>query len=272
MQLHGFAAATQASYVRCIVKLAKHYGKSPDLVTEDELRQYFLHLTVEQQVSRSSATVALCAIKFLFSHTLRRPWPSLELMRPPPRKTLPVVLSQEEVPLVLSQVHFPIYRACLSTIYTCGLRLSEGLFLQPQNVDSSRMTLRVLGKGSKQREVPLPQATLELLRQCWRTHRSPQWLFPSRLPKANQSKPIKASLLQAAFHQAVVESGIKKRAHIHTLRHSYATHLLEKGVDLRVIQCLLGHESPKTTAIYTHLTPQLMQSVCQAVNQLVSIR
>jgi len=160
MQLHGFSLSTQQSYVHSIIKLAKFYHKSPDLISEDELRQYFLHLTVIQKVSRSTATVDLCAIKFFFESTLQRCWPSLKLMRPPKYKKLPVVLSREEVFRVLSAIRFPVYRACLSTIYSCGLRLSEGAFLKVQDIDSSRMMVRVLGKGSKQRDVPLPERTL----------------------------------------------------------------------------------------------------------------
>ncbi len=270
MQLHGFSLSTQQSYVHSIVKLAKFYHKSPDLISEDELRQYFLDLTVIQKVSRSTATVDLCAIKFFFESTLQRSWPSLKLMRPPKYKKLPVVLSREEVFRVLSAIRFPVYRACLSTIYSCGLRLSEGAFLKVQDIDSSRMMVRVLGKGSKQRDVPLPERTLFLLREFWRTHPSKEWLFPARIRHDGYSQPVKPKNVQTAFRRAVQQSGIKKAAHVHSLRHSYGTHLLEAGVNLRVIQCILGHQSPKTTAIYTHLTPQLIESVSRTINQIVS--
>jgi len=270
MQLHGFSRSTQKAYVRSIAKLAKYYHKSPDLITEEELRQYFLDLTQEQKVSRSTATVDLCAIKFFFETTLQRPWPSLQLMRPPQVKKLPVVLSREEVFRVLSAVRFPVYQACLSTIYSCGLRLSEGCFLRVEDIDSSRMMVRVLGKGSKERDVPLPERTLFRLREFWRTHHSQEWLFPARLRHDGYSQPVKPKNVQIAFRRAVRQSGIKKAAHVHTLRHSYGTHLLEAGVNLRVIQCILGHESPRTTAIYTHLTPQVIESVSQTINQIVS--
>ena len=269
MQLHGLAESTQQAYLSSIAKLAKHYHKSPDLLSEDELRDYFLELTLKRKVSRSTATVDLCAIKFFFQKTLRRPWPSLQLMRAPQQKRLPVVLSIEEVHRIISLVHFPVYRVCLATIYSCGLRLREGAFLPVQAVDSSRMMLRVLGKGSKERDVPLPQATLLLLRDFWRTHRSPQWLFPARLPRGNRSQRLVPANLQKAFRHALRQSGVAKAAHVHSLRHSYATHLLEAGVDLRVIQCLLGHQSPRTTAIYTHLTPRVVASVSRAINQIV---
>jgi site-specific recombinase XerD len=270
MQLHGFSGGTQEGYVRSIAKLAKYYHKSPDLISEDELRQYFLNLTQKQKVSHSTATIDLCASKFLFETTRHRPWPSLKLMRPPKHKQLPVVLSREEVFRVLSAVRFPVYRACLSTIYACGLRLREGAFLKVKDVDSSRMMVRVLGKGAKERDVPLPERTLFLLREFWRTHRSRQWLFPARIHHDGYSQPVNPKNVQTAFRQAVQRSGVKKAAHVHSLRHSYGTHLLEAGVNLRVIQCLLGHESPKTTAVYTHLTPQVIESVSQTINQVVS--
>jgi len=218
MQLHGLAESTQRAYVSSIAKLANHYHKSPDLISEDELRQYFLHLTKVKKVSRSTATVDLCSIKFFFQTTLRRPWPSLELMRPPQHQILPVVLSREEVQRIISCVRFPVYRVCLWTIYSCGLRLSEAVFLKRQAVDSARMMLRVLGKGSKQRDVPLPERTLFLLRDFWRTHRSQEWLFPARLPHGNQSQPLLATNVQIAFRRAVGESRIQKSAHVHTLR------------------------------------------------------
>lgn len=270
MQLHGFSRSTQQAYIRSIAKLAKYYHKSPDMISEEELRQYFLDLTVNKKVSRSTATVDLCAIKFFFEITLQRPWPSLKLMRPPKHKKLPVVLSREEVFRVLSAVRFPVYRACLSTIYSCGLRLSEGAFLKVGDIDSSRMMVRVLGKGSKERDVPLPERTLFLLREFWRSHRSKDWLFPARIRHNGHSQPVNPKNVQTAFRRAVRQSGVKKAAHVHSLRHSYGTHLLEAGVNLRVIQCILGHQSPKTTAIYTHLTPQVIESVSKTINQIVS--
>jgi len=270
MQLHGLSRSTQQAYVHSIVKLAKYYHKSPDLLSEEELRQYFLDLTQQQKVSHSTATVDLCAIKFFFQTTLQRPWPSLQLMRPPKHQKLPVVLSREEVHRLLSAIRLPVYRACLSTIYSCGLRLSEGAFLKVQAIDSARMMVRVLGKGSQERDVPLPERTLGLLREFWRTHRSPEWLFPARLRPDGSSQPVRPKNVQKAFGRALHQSGIPKAAHVHTLRHSYGTHLLEAGVNLRVIQCLLGHRSPRTTALYTHLTPQVIESVSHTLNQLVS--
>ena len=190
-------------------------------------------------------------------------------MRSPKQKRLPVVLSREEVHRILSAVRFPVYRACLTTIYSCGLRLSEGALLPVRSVDSARMVLRVLGKGSKEREIPLPETTLELLRDFWCTHRSAQWLFPARVHNEDQSRPVPIWNVHMAFARARDQSGVNKPAHVHTLRHSYATHLLEAGVNLRAIQVILGHRSPESTAIYTHLTAPMLASVSQTINQLL---
>ena len=276
MQLHGFSPQTQAAFVSGVRSLAKHFQKSPDLVSEEELRQYFLHLTLERRLARPTVTSALCGIKFFFQNTLQRDWTAFKLLRPPKQKKLPVVRSREEVRQILACVRQLIYRVCLRTIYGCGLRLSEGRCLQVADIDSARMLLRIQGKGSKDRYVPLPQKTLEELRQLWRTHRSPQWLFPALTPQGQprggpeDCGPIGRDGLQRAFHAARRQSGVRKAAHVHTLRHSYATHLLEAGVNLRVIQHILGHATPTTTAVYTHLTEQVRQSVQAPINQLVN--
>jgi site-specific recombinase XerD len=270
MQLHGYSPSTQDRYVEAVYRLAKYYRKSPHLVTEEELRRYFLHLSLEKKVARPTATIALCGIKFFFEHTVQRDWPSLHLMRPPKEKKLPVVLSRQEVQQILFCVRTPVYRVCLTTLYACGLRLNEGPCLQVPDVDSQRMLLHIRGKGNKDRYVPLPERSLDQLRQLWRTYRS-QWLFPAR-PRAGlpaDRGPVRASALQTAFERALQESGVRKAAHVHTLRHSYATHLLEAGVNLRLIQEILGHATPTTTAVYTHLTQQVREAVARPINELM---
>ena len=276
MQLHGFSPKTQACYVGAVRGLAKFCRKSPDLVTEEELRSYFLHLTLERKVARATATIALCGIKFFFQNTVRRDWPSLKLLRPPRSKKLPVVLSREEVKAILAQVHKPLYRVCLTTIYACGLRLTEGLTLKVSDVDSGRGLLHIHGKGSRDRYVPLSQPTLQQLRQLWPSHRSPMWLFPAVTRHGLEHSvqhdcgPITRTALQKAFRRALHKSGVTKAAHVHTLRHSHATHLLEAGVNLRVIQSILGHATPTTTALYTHLTDQVRQSVAAPLHELMN--
>lgn len=253
MQLRGFAERTQEAYLSAVRQLAKYYHKSPDQINEEELRQYFLFLKNEKQAARATCTIALCGIKFFFERTLGREWKTFEFLRPPKEKKLPVVLSRAEVGSILGRVHRRGYRVCLTTIYVCGLRLLEGVHLQVKDIDGGRQLLHVCqGKGNKDRYVPLPDPCLKMLRQHWLTHRHPVWLFPS--PHGASNRPMSESGLQRAFRAAVREVGIPKKATVHTLRHSYATHLLEAGVNLRIIQSYLGHTSPKTTAIYTHLT------------------
>jgi len=253
MQLRGFAARTQEAYLLAVRQLAKHYRKPPDQIEEEELRQYFLFLKNEQHASRATCTLALCGIKFFYERTLGREWKTFEFLRPPKEKKLPVVLSVSEVGRVLECVHRQSYRVCLTTIYACGLRLLEGVRLQVKEIDGDRKLIHVrAGKGGKDRYVPLPESCLQFLRLHWMTHRHPVWLFPS--PVGDSHQPMSESGMQRAFLAAVKEAGIHKRATVHTLRHSYATHLLEAGVNLRIIQSYLGHASPKTTSIYTHLT------------------
>jgi len=275
MQLRGFSARTQECYVAAVRQLAQHYHSSPDQLSEEQLRQYFLYLANQKKVARATATIALCGIKFFYERTLQRQWTTLRLMRPPREKKLPVVLSRDEVRRILTRVRIPVYRACLTTIYACGLRLLEGAHLQVPDVDSGRMLLHIHGKSNKDRYVPLPEPTLELLRAHWRTHRSPLWLFPAPTRHglehslAHNGGPVTRSSLQSAFRRAFEQSGIRKRAHVHTLRHSYATHLLEAGVNLRIIQENLGHGSARTTQIYTHLTREVRATLTDPLNQLM---
>ena len=272
MQLRGLSANTQELYVRAVRQLADHAKHGPDKVTEEELREYFLFLANEKKSARSTTTVALCGIKFFYENTLRRDWPTLRLVRPAPEHKLPVVLSREEVRMALANVRTPVYGACLTTIYSCGLRLMEGARLQVGDVDSARMVLYIHGKGKRDRYVPLPERTLGLLREFWKTHRSPEWLFPAPVRRGlkHPDGPVTGASLQAAFYRAWKRTGIAKRAHVHTLRHSYATHLMEAGVHLRLIQDNLGHGSPKTTAIYTHLTGEVRSTQTDPLNQLMN--
>jgi len=274
LQLRGMAPSTQDDYVRSVRKISEHFNKLPDQITEDEIRDYFLYLKNVKKYGRSASTLAMCGLKFFYDFTLKRDWPTLTLVRAPHEHKLPVVLSQDEVKRVLSSIRIFRHRACLSTIYACGLRLSEATHIKIGDIDSHHMILHVKhGKGGKDRFVPLPKGTLLLLRDFWKTHRNKVWLFPApgrsgtHMPESNRPLPI--SSVQIVFKAAVRECGIYKRVSVHTLRHSYATHLLEKGVNLRLIQEYLGHKSPRTTAIYTHLTEKIQDAGYRAVNELV---
>jgi site-specific recombinase XerD len=274
LQLHGFAVRTQESYMRAVRMLAYHYHKAPDKITEEELRQYFLHLKNIKKYSRASMTIAICGIKFFVEHTLQQTWATFKLVRPAPDKRLPTILSREEVRLVLSKVRFLRYRTCLATIYSCGLRLQEGTHLQIRDIDSSRMLIHIRhGKGGKDRYVPLPVSTLQALRDYWKTHRNPTWIFPAPgrggIHRPTATTPMPYCNVQDAMRAALKDSGLNKRASVHTLRHSYATHLLEAGINLRQIQEYLGHNSPQTTEIYTHLTEQAFQQSKETINKLM---
>jgi integrase/recombinase XerD len=270
MQLRGLARKTQIAYVNAVRDLAAYFGKSPDEITEAELRTYFLYLKNDRKVSHSAFRVALCGIKLFYERTLQRQWDIFDLVHPDKKSALPVVLSRDEVGRILGVLRLPQYRACLSTIYTCGLRLREAIHLQVPDIDGDRMVLHVrYSKGARDRYVPLPQNTLDLLRHYWRTHRHPVWLFPKRASSV-ASVPLSPRSIQAAFTAALKESGVQKRATLHTLRHSWATHLLEAGVNLRLIQAYLGHQSLKTTAIYTHLTQASELQAHSVIDSLMS--
>ena len=275
LQLRGLSERTQDSYVRAVRQLAEHYHKSPAEITEAELRQYFLHLLNVKHYARNTMTVAICGIRFCYQQTLNRQWAIFDIVRPAPEKKLPVILSRAEVRQILACLRLLRYRVCLSTIYACGLRLQEGTNLRVADIDSARMMLHVRhGKGAKDRYVPLPQRTLELLREHWKTHHNPVLLFPAEgrnhIELAQSAEPLSKSSVQQAFRAALKTSGNNKRASVHTLRHSWATHLLEAGVNLRLIQEWLGHSSPATTSVYTHLTVKAEQLGAAAINQIMN--
>ncbi|MDF1556553.1 MAG: site-specific integrase [Deferrisomatales bacterium] len=270
MQLCGFSPKTQKCYVNAVKGLANYYGRSPDLLSEEDLRNFFLHLINEKKAARATVTIYLCGIKFFFEKTLQQPWPLFKVLKPAKRKKLPVILSPAEVRTILGLIRSPAQEMALTTIYACGLRLSEGVHLKIGDVDAERMLVWVRngkgGKGGKDRSIPLPESLLERLRRHWRKGRPEPWLFPSR----RTNGPMSLGTLQRTFRDAVQQSGIDKPASVHTLRHSYATHLLECGVDLRVIQSLLGHNSPNTTAIYTHLTENVVDRLTFSLNTLMA--
>ncbi len=267
LQLHGYADRTQQSYVAAVNLLAIFFNRSPDLLGDEELRNYFLHLINVKQASRSTVRQYLCGIKFFYETTLNRPLPTLNLVKPRKRIVLPVVLSVAEVRCILERVRNPMAQMALVLIYACGLRLSEGRKVQFQDIDGERLLLWVRdSKGGKDRAVPLPAATLERLRTYWKVLRPPgPWLFPA----SDKTAPVNSSLLQKTFKATLRQSPVTKPASIRTLRHSYATHLLEQGIDLRVIQALLGHASPSTTTIYTHLTQPVLDKLTGSLDHLM---
>lgn len=267
MQLRGLSQNTQSRYISGVKKLGCYYNnRRPDKISEEEVRSFFMYLIKETSLAADSIRVIFFAVKFFYKQTLGLEWKVFDLIRLPQKKNLPVVLSYEEVKKVLSYVYHPTYRMCLTLIYACGLRLNECLNLRLEDIDSACMVVRVVnGKGNKMRQVPLSKHILNRLREYWRIEHLAPWLFQS--PKTG--KPVSTNSVQAAFRDARQRAGIKKEATPHTLRHCYATHLLENRVDSRIIQSVLGHQSPRSTNIYTHLTSKTDLILNDAVNQLM---
>ena len=240
-QRRGLSERTQEMSVRAVRHLADHDQTAPEQITEEERRDDFLSLTHVKHASRSASTIALYGITCFYEHPLKRDWTTLTFVRPPQEHKLPVILSLEEVHTILQCVRLPRYRACLTTIYACGLRLQEGTHLQSPDIESARLLVHVrCGTGAKDRYVPLPSQTLEGLRQDWKTPRHPVGLFPapgrSGLGMATASTPMPRHSVQEALRAALQASGIHQRASVHTLRHAWATHLLAAAVPLRLIQ------------------------------------
>lgn len=267
MELRGLKENTQRAYVDAVKDLARHYKRSPDRLSEEELRQYFIGLTQVRGRAKSTLRVRLFGIKFLFRYTLQRPLPVFDLIRLPRDRKLPTVLSRQEVRQVLASIRRPAARLSALMMYSCGLRVTAATRLRAADIDSRRMVLCVRnGKGSKDQYVPLPQRTLELLRAYWREHRPGQWLFPDR----TGNEPIRRDTVLKCIRAAALDAKLTKPIGCHTLRHSYATHLLEDGVDLLTIQTLLGHRSIRSTIGYLHLTQRAMKNVHRSVNDLMS--
>jgi len=266
MKLRGLASGTEARYLHAIKALAKHYHRRPDEITKEQIRDYLLYLIEPKGCAKSTFNVNLCAIKFLYQKTLGREWRFLRLTRVKTNRRLPIILSRDEVWSLLDLVRRP--KACMSLtlMYTCGLRVSEAVNLRLEDIDSQRMVVWVRnGKGYKDRSVPLPTQTLAQLRAYWLQHRPKTWLFPSR----QGASAITTNCVQRCLKATLRQSSIRKNVTCHTLRHSYATHLLEAGVHLRVIQALLGHKSISSTFIYMHLTQGTMVDVQKKINELM---
>jgi len=275
LQLAGFADSSQASYTRMVRQLVEFYDKTPDLISEAELQEYFLHRRNVNKWSSGTLRVCYCAIRFFFEKVLHRDWRIFGYLKAERAKKLPAVLSREEIARILSFVHTPHNRAYLYTVYSCGLRLQEGLHLEVGDIDSDRMLIHVhRGKGAKDRMVPLPPSTLAVLREHWKSHRNPRLIFPAlgrgRRQDSTAVSPMAITSVTGAIKEAVRRAGITKRSvHIHTLRHSYATHLLEEGVNIRVIQRYLGHSSLETTMVYLHLTSRGHDDAVEIINRLM---
>lgn len=265
LTLQGMRPRTVDGYARALRRLIAYFDRCPDQLSAEDLRHYFADLV--QSHSWSTVKVDRNAFQFFYRHVLDRSWEWLNIVKPPRTQRLPDILTPCEVAILVSLTRQLRFQVCFLTLYSLGLRLGEGLGLQIGDIDSQLMRVHVRNaKGGKDRYVPLPQRTLLALRYYWKTHRDPRWLFPAQgsAPQA----PMDRGGVQKAMKQVIRECGIHKAVSPHSLRHSYATHLLERGLDLRSIQELLGHQSPATTARYTRLTRVTQQATEVAVNRL----
>ena len=267
MQLRNFATTTQRSYIHYVADFAKHFHRSPQDLDLEAVRQYQLYLTQERKLSPQSINTFVSAVQFLYLVTLEMPWDKHNFPRARLDQKLPVVLAPDEVQCFLGQVTGVKHRAVLLTCYGAGLRISEAVSLKPSNIDSHRMLIRVEhGKGGKDRYAMLSPCLLEILRAYWRILRpSGPWLFPSWRPHLH----LTAGAVQTVCREAWQRSGLGKRVTPHMLRHSFATHLLERGVDTRVIQELLGHSRIDTTARYIAVSPATISATASPLDQLL---
>jgi site-specific recombinase XerD len=272
VELKDFRPPTKKEYVRYVRKLAEHFQGDPATLTEDQLREYFLFLRQHKHYKHSPMKLAKCSIRCFFRECLKLglTWTVFEEVRIVENQTLPVVLSRQEVADVLGALQEMRFKTCLRLIYHCGLRVGEAVRIAPQDIHGKEEFPRLHvknAKGGKDRYVPIAPAMLKELRQWWLTHRNEHWLFPSpgcgwadRTLTLSQlmykaTTFMSVSSVQTAYRLARAASAVNRLSTTHTLRHSYATHLLEEGVSLRLISQYLGHESLDTTVIYTHLTP-----------------
>lgn len=254
LQIRNYSPCTIETYVRVVAGFARHHGRSPDLLGTEDIRSYQVHL-LEAKTGWSVFNQTVCALRFLYRVTLQRDWPLERLPYGKKPKRLPLVLSQEEVLSFLGAVNNPKYRVALTTEYAAGLRISELVHLRVEDIDSARMMIHIRhGKGDKARLVPLSTVLLDQLRSYWRVERPKTWLFPGRSLEAH----VVQKTIWEACDRARQAAGLRKHVTPHTLRHCYATHLLEAGTDIRTVQALLGHASLSSTMIYTHVRRRLI--------------
>jgi site-specific recombinase XerD len=265
MRLRNFAPRTIDVYVGRVASFARHFGRSPEALGRDEVRAYLLHLVHDQHVCWSTFNQTVAGLRFLYEVTLGREEVLVHVACPKQPKKLPVVLSPEEVARFFAAIVGIKRRAILMTAYAAGLRISEVVALRVDDIDSQRMVLRVRqAKGRRDRYVMLSPRLLALLREYWKAARPTEWLFPGEIP----GRPLTVGTVHRVCVQAARDAGLGKHVTVHTLRHSFATHLLEAGTDIRTIQVLLGHRNLKTTAVYTHVSPLAMETTRSPLDRL----
>jgi integrase/recombinase XerD len=251
MALRGMAERTRATYLSAVAAMAKFYQRSPEQVSQVEVQRYLLHLIQERKLAWSSCNIAANALKFCYHVTLKHPRAQFDIPSPRQPQKLPQILAREEVARLIELTTHPKHRVMLMTAYAAGLRVSELCHLKIGDIDSKRMTIRVeQGKGAKDRYTLLSRRLLRELRRYWAAHRPKEWLFSAT---RDVERPIGTATAQKIFYAAKRRAGITKQCGIHGLRHAFATHLLEAGVDIHTIQCLMGHAHISSTLRYFHL-------------------
>ena len=266
MTLRHLAERTKTSYLKAVTGLAEFFMQSPDQLTQDQVQRYLLHLIEERKLAWSTCNIAFAAFRFLYTAVLKRPDGAFSI---PPRrkqKKLPYPLTVEETFRVITALRNPKHRALLMTVYSAGLRVSEVVRLKPWHIESSRKLIRVdQGKGNKDRYTILSPRLLLELRSYWRLCRPTIWLFPGR----DKNRPITAGSVQKIYYQAKERAGITRPGGIHTLRHCFATHMLEAGYDIFIIKNMLGHGALASTTRYLHISPERLRSVVSPLDSLM---
>jgi len=266
LQLRGAKPNTQRSYLREVDNLAKYFNRSPEELGEAELKEYMLYLIKERHLSEGTFRFYVAALKFFYKTTLKREWMVEKIKHPRATRKLPIVLDLLEVESLFAVTTNLKHKAILMITYSSGLRVSEAARLKITDIDSKRMMVRVTqGKGGKDRYSILSQTTLEHLRQYWRKYHPIEWLFNG----AKKNDHISTNSIQQLFHKAKKQAGITKPASVHTLRHSFATHLIEAGTSLHHVQLLLGHRSPTTTTVYLHVSRLNLAQVTSPLDKAV---
>ncbi len=277
LRVAGLAERTQEAYLRAVRQLSRfHDGCCPRQVTEQQVKDYLLWMRAEKRAAPGTLRIAIGGLRFFYRQTCPREWTVLQKFRIPNETRLPTVLTIDEVQRIIHAIRRERFRAYFWTVYSCGLRLNEALALQVGDVDAQRMRIHIhRGKGAKDRLIPLPTATLDVLREYWKTHRHARLLFPKTTSQGNvvahTRQAMHESTVQGALRRVVVELKFTRNISVHCLRHSYATHLLEAGVNLRLLQQYLGHSSLKTTARYLHLTSCGQENAARKINGVMQI-
>ena len=264
MELAGYTGGTQQTYIGAVVKLQDHYHIRPDKLSEEQVQQYILWLRDEKDVAKGTFQTSWYGIKFFYYRMLGVDWTlfTRKKVRQPRCKRLPVPIAWDDGHRLIAAIRKPGYKLCCSFMLALGLRIGDVLALTVQSIDSTQMIVRVIGKRNKERILPLPETLYMALRTFWTTHRHPYLLFPNR----NGTAPLCETSLRNAFSKARDSLGIRKNITPHSMRHGFATHLLENGVDIRIVQMLLGHASLSSTEIYTHLTKPMCDDLRNRLN------